>query len=170
MENIQDALVNAKDKLPNVTPTPPGFHNQATVHELKSRLQWGEPGLTILDIRERNRYNECHIQGAMAMPVDTLPDAALFSLPVERDIYVYGDSDEETSRGASILREAGFRRVAELKGGLNAWREIYGALDGFTVTGRPSEGAYNVVSRLKEFAEERAKERQQDRQVPNSRS
>jgi rhodanese-related sulfurtransferase len=169
MENIQDALVDAKGKLPNVTPTPPGFHSQATVHELKSRLQWGEPGLTILDVRDRNAWNECHIQGAMPMPLDTLPDAAKPSIPVERDIYVYGASEEETTRAASALREAGFRKVAELKGGLEAWKEVYGALDGFTVTGRPSEGAYNVVSRLKEFAEERAKERQQDGKAPHSR-
>lgn len=168
MENIQDLVINAKDKLPNVSPIPPNFHSQATVNELKSRLQWGEPGLTIIDVRDRTSWNECHIQGAIPMPLETLPDVAKYSVPSERDIYVYGASEEETTRAANALREAGFRRVGELKGGLNAWKEVYGALDGYAVTGRPSQGAYNVVSRMKEFAEERAKERQQDRQFPHS--
>lgn len=157
---VQNAILTAKSKLPNVTPTPPGLHSQATAHELKSRLQWGEPGLTILDVRDRAAFNEYRILGAMNMPVDALQNAAHHSLQFDRDIYVYGNSDEETAEAAGVLRQAGFQRVAELKGGLNAWKEIDGSIDGTATNTEPSEGAYNVVSRLKEFAEERAKERQ----------
>ena len=39
-DNLQDAVVAAKDKMPKVTPTPPEFHTQATAYELKSRLNW----------------------------------------------------------------------------------------------------------------------------------
>ncbi|UBF29235.1 rhodanese-like domain-containing protein [Kovacikia minuta CCNUW1] len=170
MENIQDVLVNAKDKMPTVTPTPPSFHSQATVHELKSRLQWGEPGLTILDVRDREDWNECHIQGAIPLPMDSLENGYKPNLPIDRDIYVYGTSEEQTTSAANALRQAGFRQVAELKGGLKAWEEVYGAIDGFATTGRPSKGAYNVVSRMKEFAEERAKEKQLDRQSNNQTS
>ncbi|QYO62525.1 rhodanese-like domain-containing protein [Leptolyngbya sp. 7M] len=159
MSNVQDAIVNAKDKLPNVTPTPPGFHPEASVHELKSRLLWGEPGLSIIDVRDHDVYNQCRIRGAMNMPMDRLPGGAEFSLQKDRDIYVYGASAEDTSQAVRMLREAGFRRVAELKGGLDAWREIDGPLEGVDSMDDPGPDAYNVFARLQAFNEEKAKEK-----------
>lgn len=156
MTDLQDTLVAAKDRMPDVTPTPPGFHPQATVHELKSRLQWGEPGLTILDVRDHDAFNQCRIQGAMNMPLDRLPDMVESSLQQDRDIYIYGGNEEETSRAAALLREAGFEKIAELKGGLLAWQEIDGAVEGIIES--PGADAYNVVARLQAFNDERAKE------------
>jgi rhodanese-related sulfurtransferase len=159
MADIEDTLVAAKDKLPNVTPTPPGFHSQATVHELKSRLNWGEPGLTILDLRDHSTFAECHIMGAMNMPPDRLPGLAQSSLSYNRDIYVYGASDQETASGANLLRSAGFERVAELQGGLVAWKEVDGSIEGTATNEPPGADAYNVGSRLQAFNEEKAKEK-----------
>ncbi|HEY9638876.1 MAG TPA: rhodanese-like domain-containing protein [Coleofasciculaceae cyanobacterium] len=159
MTDIEDTLVAAKGKLPNLTPTPPGFHSQASVHELKSRLNWGEPGLTILDLRDHSTFSQCHIMGAMNMPAGSLPGLAQASIPHNRDIYVYGASDEETASGANSLRSAGFERVAELKGGLTAWREIDGSIEGTATNESPGADAYNVGSRLQAFSEEKSKEK-----------
>jgi rhodanese-related sulfurtransferase len=159
MADFEDAVTAAKDKMPNVTPTPPGFHSQAAPTELKARLQWGEPGLTILDVRDHDAFNECRILGAITMPMEQLPQWANSSLAQKRDIYVYGATDEETAAAANSLREAGFDKVAELKGGLEAWRAIEGPIEGVASIQSPSAGAYNVAERLREFAEERAKEK-----------
>lgn len=158
MENLQDMIVTAKDKLPDVTPTPPGFHPQASVHELKSRLQWGEPGLTIIDVRDHETYNQCRIQGAMNIPMESLLKTAEFSIQESRDIYVYGATEDQTAEAANILRQAGFQKVAELKGGLMAWQEIDGAVEG--IIEQPGADAYNVISRLQAFREEKTKEKQ----------
>jgi rhodanese-related sulfurtransferase len=158
MSDIQDAIVDAKDKLPNVTPVPPGFHSQATAHELKSRLQWGEPGLTIIDVRNHEVYNQSRISGAMNMPIDRLPGMATASLRPDRDIYVYGKDAEETAAAANLLREAGFQKVAELQGGLTTWQEIEGNVEGIDAFTDPGADAYNVFSRLQAFNEEKAKE------------
>ncbi|NJN56404.1 MAG: rhodanese-like domain-containing protein [Leptolyngbyaceae cyanobacterium SL_5_9] len=159
MADLQDAIANAKDKLPDVTPTPPGFHPQATATELKGRLQWGEPALTIVDVRDRDSFNACRIMGAITMQMDSLVERAESSLEHTRDIYVYGANDQETASAASTLREAGFQKVAELKGGLNAWTEIGGPVEGTSTPDHPvSAGEYNVVSRMGEFVEERKKE------------
>ncbi|MCY7276677.1 MAG: rhodanese-like domain-containing protein, partial [Phormidesmis sp. CAN_BIN44] len=66
------------------------------------------------------------------------------------DIYLYGANEQETERAAAMLREAGFRSVAELKGGLTEWKEIGGSTEG-AVDAReePGEHAYNVVSQVK---------------------
>lgn len=151
---------NVADKLPVPTPQSGITPDRATVHEVKSRLEWGEPGLTIIDVRDREAFNQSHIQGAMSMPADTLRGTAEFSLESRRDIYVYGASDNEAASAVSTLREAGLQRVAVLQGGMKAWEEIGGLLEGPATDKEPSAGAYNVVSRLKEFAEERARERQ----------
>jgi rhodanese-related sulfurtransferase len=159
MADVQDAIVNAKDKLPNVTPTPVGFHSQATAHELKSRLQWGEPGLTIIDVRDHDAFNHGRIQGSMNMPLDRVDASADYSIPQDRDIYVYGADENQTSQAAAKLREVGFRKVAELKGGLTAWREIDGAMEG--IIDNPGADAYNVFSRLEAFNQEKNREKHQ---------
>lgn len=158
---IEDTITTAKDKLPNITPVPPSFHSQASAHELKSRLNWGEPGLTILDVRDRNLFNERRIMGAMNMPHEEMPQITE-SLAPNRDIYLYGASDEETASAANALRSAGFLHVAELKGGLTAWLEIDGSVEGAGTNENPGSDAYNVSSRLAAFGEEKAKEKRME--------
>lgn len=163
----EDAAAKAKDafkaqatKLPVPTPPASVFHAQATAHELKSRLNWGEPNLTILDVRDREAYDDRRILGALNTPLAILPAAADMSLQHKRDIYVYGESDEQSRQGAEKLRQAGFTRVAELQGGLAAWMEIGGSIDGSHSQIDPGPEAYNVFSRMKAFSEVRAKEKQ----------
>jgi rhodanese-related sulfurtransferase len=146
---VADALDHAKDTLPNATPTPPGLKAESSVHDLKSRLEWGEPALTILDIRDRESFNASHITGAMSMPMDVLVDRAKSSLEPNRDIYVYGSNDQETSQAAQALRGAGFFNVAALKGGLDAWRAVAGPTEG-TIDSQtpPGPEGYNVISAI----------------------
>ncbi|GAB1545223.1 rhodanese-like domain-containing protein [Scytonema sp. NUACC21] len=141
----------------NIVPQQPPIDSQSDVHVLKSRLEWGEPAFTILDVRERNAYNRGHIMGAMAFPMDQLVDRAQ-SLAKSRDIYVYGDSDEQTAEAAQQLRSAGFYHVSELKGGLAAWKAVGGPTEG-VIESRTPAGAddYNVVDRLKNHAETQQK-------------
>jgi rhodanese-related sulfurtransferase len=151
---------NVASKLPVPTPKSGITVGQASAHEVKSRLEWGEPGLTILDIRDRDAFNQSHIQGAMNMPAETLRDIAEFSLEAKRDVYVYGNSDDEAASALDLLRQAGLERVAVIQGGMKSWQAIGGLVEGPATDNNPGPAAYNVVSRLKEFAEERARERQ----------
>lgn len=158
MPDISENISNIKQKLPNITPVPPDFHQQATTHELKSRLNWGEPALTILDVRDPETFRKCHIMGAMQFPMDELESRAKSSLEFNREIYIYGGSDEETANAANILRQAGFQKVAELQGGVDTWLEIGGSVEGSETDFPPSAGDFNVVSRLQEHSEQKAKE------------
>lgn len=160
MDNIAESISKIKEKLPEVTPTPPDFHSQATAHELKSRLNLGEPALTILDVRDNGTFRRCHIVGAMNVAPGDLERFAKSSLEPTRDIYICGANDEETAQAANTLRQAGYSRVAELQGGLPAWGEIYGAMEGIDSEKPPSRGDYNNIDRLKEFKDEKDKENQ----------
>src|ERR671933_286798 len=114
MADIENTILNAKDKLPNVTPTPP----------------------------------------SQPMPMEEIPQRALDSLEPRREIYVYGDSDEQSAQAASQLRGAGFENVSELRGGLAAWKANGGPTEGNAETGYDSSSAeYNVKARLDKHAE-----------------
>ncbi len=90
--------------------------------DLKKRLDWGEPALTIIDVRGREAFNASHIMGAISLPSVVLVNQAVLNLEKTRDIYVYGNTDEETAAEATKLRVAGFKKVSQLKGGLGAWK------------------------------------------------
>jgi rhodanese-related sulfurtransferase len=102
---------------------------QSDAHDLKSRLEWGQPGFTIVDVRDRFTYNRGHITGSIPIPLKDLAQRAS-SLAKNRDIYLYGENDEQTTQAAQTLRDAGFPQVVELKGGLSAWKEVGGAVEG----------------------------------------
>jgi rhodanese-related sulfurtransferase len=132
---------------------------QSSAQALKDRLQWGEPAFTILDVRDRTTFNQSRIMGAMPMSIDELPDRAKASLELNRDIYVYGENDEQSAQAAAKLREAGFERVSELRGGLAAWKAIGGPTEGTAEQGNDvGQGAYNVKDRLEEHAEVTSKD------------
>ncbi|NJO39576.1 MAG: rhodanese-like domain-containing protein [Cyanobacteria bacterium RU_5_0] len=103
-------------------PSPPPLKARSRVYELKARLDWGEPALTIIDVRDRYEFNQCHIMGAVHLPTHQLVDRALVSLELIRDLYIYSDTDEDTAVAAAKLREVGYLNVSELQGGLPVWK------------------------------------------------
>lgn len=149
MKNIQDSIIDAQKAIPDIVPEPPGIKPQSSVHDLKARLEWGEPALTIIDIRDRAIYNQGHILGAMPMPADDLVDRLLPTVDRVRDIYIYGATDEETAQAAGQLRAAGLLNVSELRGGFEAWKAIAGPTEGSQEARMtPGSEGYNVVSQL----------------------
>ena len=130
MSGIIDAVDAAQEIAAEVTPVPASFDHVASATDLKARLDWGEPALTIIDVRDRESFNEERIMGAISLPIDELTERAGETLETERDIYVYGGSDEATAGAATQLHTAGFERVAAIEGGLSAWKSAGGATEG----------------------------------------
>ncbi|HAC63202.1 MAG TPA: rhodanese-like domain-containing protein [Cyanothece sp. UBA12306] len=101
---------------------PASLKPKSRVQDLKERLDWGEPALTIIDVRSREAFNLSHIMGAVSIPLNELVGQVQMNFELERDIYVYGSSDEETAIASTLLSKAGYQNVAELIGGLTAWK------------------------------------------------
>lgn len=149
----------ANNLVDNIIPQQPPIEPQSDVHVLKARLEWGEPAFTILDVRDRQSFNEGHIMGAMPMPTDELVDRAASSLDKSRDIYIYGATEDESAQAVQSLRSAGFEHVSLLKGGLAAWKAIGGPTEGIVeALTPPGAGDYNVVARIQEHTETQKKE------------
>ncbi len=109
---------------------------QSRPDELKARLDWGEPALTILDVRSRDAFNAGRIMGAISMPADRVVTDALKNFELSRDIYLYSETAEESASAAEQLRSEGFQNVSELTGGLPAWQAA-----GYPVEGKSSISA-----------------------------
>ena len=110
------------NKLFGLFPKPQPMQAQSRVYDLKTRLDWGEPALTIIDIRDRALFNESHVMGAISMPISELVGRITNSLEFDRDLYVYAGTDEEAEAAAEQLRAAGYQKVSVLRGGVAAWK------------------------------------------------
>jgi rhodanese-related sulfurtransferase len=149
MADLHDIVESVQDALGNLTPTPVILHEESTAYDLKTRLEWGEPALSIVDIRKHEAFDRGRITGAMSMPMEQLSEMKS-ALQPDRDLYIYGDSDEQAHTAAEMLRAAGFKAVTHVLGGLDAWHEIGGPTEGVQEDGTsPGADAFNVVSRLK---------------------
>lgn len=130
MSGIVDAVNAVQEVAAEASPVPAKFEHVASAADLKSRLDWGEPALTIVDVRDRESFNNERIMGAISLPVENLTDRAAEILEMDRDIYVYGATDMDTEGAATQLYTAGFERTAAIEGGLKAWKAINGMVEG----------------------------------------
>lgn len=110
------------NRLFGLIPKPAPIRPESRVYDLKERLDWGEPALTIIDARRRESFSESHVVGAISMPADVLVEHALASLELERDLYVYADTDNEAAAAVQLLQAAGYRNTSVLRGGVAAWK------------------------------------------------
>lgn len=92
--------------------------------ELKARIETGDDDLIVLDVRERDAYEEGHIPGARLLPRGQLELRANEDLPdPTRRIVAYCEFGRISTLAAATLREMGFLRAVALDGGMKAWRE-----------------------------------------------
>ena len=117
---ISEIKENVVDK---IAPTPPDMTSKSSAQALKERLQWGEPGLTIVDARDREAFLTERITGAMLL-------SDMNKLESNREIYVYSDSDSEAETAAKELRQSGYEKVSQLQGGLAGWKAVQGPTEG----------------------------------------
>jgi rhodanese-related sulfurtransferase len=136
---VADGVAKAKSKVTQPLPDAPTMSgSQASPKEVLNRLNWGEPALTIIDIRSREAFNDERIKGAVPMSLDLLPKSAEANLEYRRDIYIYGDSDENATEAVNRLRQAGYTSVAAIQGGLSGWKAINAPTEGITAFSSPA--------------------------------
>ena len=92
--------------------------------ELKARIEAADDDLIVLDVRERDAYEEAHIPGARLLPRGQLELRVNQDLPdPTRRILAYCEFGRISTLATATLREMGFQRAVALDGGMKAWRE-----------------------------------------------
>jgi glyoxylase-like metal-dependent hydrolase (beta-lactamase superfamily II)/rhodanese-related sulfurtransferase len=92
--------------------------------ELNLRLASGTKDLVLLDVRERDAFEEGHIPGARLLPRGQLELRVNQELtdPTRR-ILAYCELGRISTLAAATLRQMGFQGAVALDGGMKAWRE-----------------------------------------------
>jgi sulfur-carrier protein adenylyltransferase/sulfurtransferase len=88
--------------------------------ELKRRLDRGDD-LFILDVREPNEYQICNLGGYL-IPLGDLPKR-VHELDSSREIVAHCKMGGRSAKAVDFLRQAGFKKIWNLAGGINAWAE-----------------------------------------------
>src|SRR6266850_6717854 len=94
--------------------------NDMTPEELKRRLDAGED-LFVLDVREPNEYQIANLGGYL-IPLGDLPKR-VNELDSSREIVAHCKMGGRSAKAVEFLRQAGFKKVRNLAGGINAWSE-----------------------------------------------
>lgn len=92
---------------------------EITPEELKARLGRGEP-LFLLDVREPEEFKICRLPNARLIPLKQVP-AHLHELDSSANIITYCKMGGRSAQALKLLRDAGFRKIKNLKGGIDAW-------------------------------------------------
>ena len=86
--------------------------------ELSSRLKHNH--LKLLDVREPHELQISALPGAVNIPLGTLA-ARLSELDSAEEMVVFCKAGTRSTRALELLVSAGFKKVKNLKGGINAW-------------------------------------------------
>ena len=99
-----------------------GAGKDITVQELSERMKTNH--LKLLDVREPHELEISKLPDALNIPLGQLA-ARLSELDTADEMVIFCKSGNRSARGLELLASAGFKKVKNLKGGINAWaREV----------------------------------------------
>jgi len=81
-----------------------------------------EQGAVILDIRDPNSYAEAHIEGAVHLTNENLPQV-LADTDKDASVVVYCYHGISSQQAAQLFVGQGFTDVYSMDGGFEAWRQ-----------------------------------------------
>jgi molybdopterin/thiamine biosynthesis adenylyltransferase/rhodanese-related sulfurtransferase len=90
------------------------------VEDLKRRLDAGAD-IFVLDVREPHEYQICNIGGHL-IPLGDLPKR-VSELDSSREIVAHCRSGVRSGKAVDFLRQAGFKKVRNMAGGILAWAD-----------------------------------------------
>jgi len=101
--------------------TSAGANWDITALELKERLE-RDPNLLLLDVREPHELEIASIKGSKNIPLGEVAQR-MSELDSAEEMVVFCKRGSRSARAIEILSSAGFKKMKNLKGGINAWAE-----------------------------------------------
>ena len=93
-----------------------------TVSELKSLFDQRRR-VNLIDVREPNEYDLCHLDGSILIPLGELP-GRISGLDVNAEYIVYCHTGHRSALAVEYLKRRGVGHVRNLHGGIDAWAEL----------------------------------------------
>lgn len=100
----------------------PDLPYEVSVSEVKSRLDAGEK-LVLLDVREPGEHQVCRIDGALLIPMNTVPQRLqeIEVLADESLLVVYCHHGMRSLNTVAWLRKQAVTNCVSMSGGIEAW-------------------------------------------------
>ena len=92
---------------------------EVTVEEAQRLLAGPNPPV-LIDVRERDEYAVCRIEGSHLIPMNTVP-ARLAEIPQDVPVLVQCHHGGRSMKVTQFLRSKGYAHVSNVKGGIDAW-------------------------------------------------
>ena len=89
--------------------------------ELSRRMREGEH-IVLVDVREPQEWEICRIEGSRLIPLNDIP-TRVSELSTADEIVLYCKVGQRSAYALNFMKDIGFRKVKNLKGGINAWAE-----------------------------------------------
>jgi len=96
---------------------------QITVQEFAELLEQEKDHVAVLDVRERSEVESGAMENSIRIPLGQLQDRT-GELDHDKLLVVHCKGGYRSSIATSILRRAGFRDIANLTGGFDAWTSL----------------------------------------------
>lgn len=79
--------------------------------------------VVLVDVRDQNEWEICHIEGAKLMPVGEFGQH-IPELNTEDEIYLYCYKGTRSMKALKMLHAEGFKKIKSLTGGIDRWAEV----------------------------------------------
>ncbi len=105
----------------HATPQAATADGDITVEELQRLIASGTAPL-VVDVRSSEEYQICHIPGTKLLPLPELAQR-LRELDPGQEMIVHCKSGMRSAKAIALLKQHGFTKLRNLKGGILAWAE-----------------------------------------------
>jgi molybdopterin/thiamine biosynthesis adenylyltransferase/rhodanese-related sulfurtransferase/molybdopterin converting factor small subunit len=107
--------------IPNQPHEPVAAEGDIDPVEVKAKIDRGDP-FVLIDVREPHEYQICNIPYAKLIPLGDLPKR-VNELDSADEIVAHCKSGMRSAKAVDFLKQAGFRKVRNMKGGILAWSD-----------------------------------------------
>jgi rhodanese-related sulfurtransferase len=118
MKSYSDLVADARSRVP-----------ETTVAELREMQAAGEP-VVLVDVRDQSEVNLGFIPGALHISRGTLEGKIERAVARDAKVVLYCSSGNRSLLAGDMMRQMGYRHVSSLAGGIRAWVDQGGDLDG----------------------------------------
>ena len=102
-------------------PEPVATTGDIEATEVKTKLDRGDQFL-LIDVREPHEFQICRIPGSTLIPLGEVPKR-LSEINPESEIVVHCKSGARSAKAVDFLKQQGYRKVRNMKGGILAWSD-----------------------------------------------
>jgi sulfur-carrier protein adenylyltransferase/sulfurtransferase len=107
--------------IPNQPHEPAPVEGDIEPAEVKAKMDRGDK-FVLIDVREPHEYQICNIPNAKLIPLGDLPKR-VNELNSADEIIAHCKSGMRSAKAVEFLKQAGFRKVRNMKGGILAWSD-----------------------------------------------